>query len=70
MKVVRDTSGSWDVRALDSAECFGTAGTQHGAIEVAINELRATGGGRLAIESTGGRVELRTVTPGGVLVPG
>lgn len=61
--------GRWEVRAVGDQQHLGHAGTQLGAIEIALARLRDAGGGRLAVQSPSGRVEVRTVTADGTLLP-
>jgi hypothetical protein len=61
--------GRWEVLSVSDQQQIGGASTQLGAIEIALARLREVGGGRLTLQSRSGRIELRTVTANGTLVP-
>jgi hypothetical protein len=67
--VAEADSGLWEVRSVIGQQQLGDARTQLAAIEIAVAKLRDAGGGRLAVHSRRGRIELRTVTAAGRLVP-
>ena len=61
--------GGWAVLSVTDQQELGDSRTQLGAIEIAIARLREAGGGELALHSRSGRVEFRTVTAAGALLP-